>query len=112
MGSRPSETLSNRDRSIVGARAVRMRRGGPLWSPVPVHHRSTFLLFERYWALVVARPVLLVERYFTQGCQSLGDHTECNKQQYHQTSPYNRKPQLLSSQNKRSPYPLLSPSWM
>src|SRR6266516_5893552 len=51
MGSRPSETRSNSDRSIVGARAVRMRRGGPLWSPVPVHHRSTFLLFERYWPL-------------------------------------------------------------
>src|SRR5947209_6022879 len=51
MGSRPFETRSNRDRSIVGARAVRMRRGGPLWSPVPVHHRSTFLLFKRYWPL-------------------------------------------------------------
>src|SRR5207302_469542 len=48
---------------------------------------------------------------FTRGCQSLGDHTECNKQQYQQTSTYNRKPQPPSSQNKQSPYPLLSPSW-
>src|SRR5205823_12431937 len=61
MDSRPSETRSNRDRSIVGARAVRMRRGGPLWSPVPVHHRSTFLLFERYWPLW--SPVLLCLLY-------------------------------------------------
>src|SRR5256885_16878718 len=60
MDPRPSETRSNRDRSIVGARAVRMRRGGPLWSPVPVHHRSTFLLFERYCPLRV--PSFLVIR--------------------------------------------------
>ena len=59
-----------------------MRWGGPLWSPVPVHHRSTFLLTDGLpplrnteqqrseysrgeggedaegWTLVVARPVL------------------------------------------------------
>src|SRR5205823_13383220 len=28
----------------VGLKLVRI--GGPLWSPVPVHHRSTFLLFD------------------------------------------------------------------
>ena len=53
-------------RSIVGARAVGMRLGGPLWSPV--RYPTCVSLFEMYWPLwspvrcLENRPALLHER--------------------------------------------------